>query len=183
MMAPEDGARDVWHLDVALAAGRPALRSKGSAAETAAAPAGVSIDVETVEEVVEREPSHLALRNEAAGQPHVEPKENEPDQSSEREQTDLGADPRPEDVRVADALVPDGIGPETHADGEEEAHKDEDHYQRDPEDHPATADVDLRQLAIRTHRPRPARASVSATAEYALVLVAPIGAIVGTRSV
>ena len=65
---PEDRAGDVGDLDVGGRGAGAARRTE----RTAAVAAGVAIEVEAIEEIVEREPPHLALGNDAAGQPEVE---------------------------------------------------------------------------------------------------------------
>ena len=150
-----------------------------TAERSAAVAAGVAIDVEAVEEVVEGESPHLALGDDPAGQPDVEPQEEECADGAEDEQADLRAHFGPEDAGVADALEPDGVRPQADAHRQEEAEENQDGNNGDSQDHPAAADVDLGQIAARADRSRPARTSVSATTEDPLIVVAPISAIAG----
>src|SRR4029079_5861959 len=73
-------------------------------------------------------------RKEPAGEPQVAEQDEQHDDGAEGEETDLDTEPAPEDRVVADARVPDRVGPELDADREHEDHEDRDKDRDDRED-------------------------------------------------
>jgi hypothetical protein len=115
--APEDGPADIRDHDRIHG---PGSRSSGSVAERPAAgrPTQIAVHVEAIEQIVEGEATELTLRDEASGEPDVDPQKEEGEQRSAEEAQHLRAEPGPEDVGEADAAEPDGVGGK--ADGQRE---------------------------------------------------------------
>jgi hypothetical protein len=146
--APEDRPADVrdLHRIGGLGGGPRGWLAEGAAADRPAA--HVAVDVEAIEQVVQRETTKLSLGDEATGEPDVGAQEEEGDQEPADETEDLRAEPGPEDVREADAAEPDRVGREADRHGEERQQHQQ-HDDDDAEDDPATANVELRDVARR----------------------------------
>ena len=99
-------------------------------------------------EAVDQRPERAAVaargRQEPAGEPEVSEQHEQDEDAAEHEQPNLHPEPPPEDGVVADARVPDRVGPELDADREHENDEDRD---EDPDD-----DEDLAPQARGRHR-------------------------------
>jgi hypothetical protein len=123
----------------------------------------VAVDVEAIEQVVQREATKLSLGDEATGEPDVDPQEEEGDPESADETEDLGAEPGPEDVAEAHAGEPDRVCREADRQGEERQQHQQ-HDDDDADDDPAAANVELGHVARRASESRASGTAAPAAA-------------------